>query len=172
MLPLLLASATALTVGIIDHRTGRMPNRITLPSLLLALGYHWLVGGVHQGTLSILGLFLVGVAPLLMFLFTRGEAIGGGDVKALAALGAWLGPSLGLELTFLSFSLLATFALFQSIKKGDFLALLGRSFLRRKSTKLASERITMRFGPFLALGTLICCAYRAFELSSLGDLLS
>jgi Flp pilus assembly protein protease CpaA len=46
-----------------------------------------------------------GAVPLLLF---RLKAIGGGDVKLLATVGAQLGPLLGLELSFAAFVVAAT----------------------------------------------------------------
>lgn len=73
----------------IDVRTHRVPNFLTLGGALGGLGYQlgahgW--AGLSQG---LLGLSL-GLA-LLMLPYIMG-GMGAGDVKALAALGAWLGP--------------------------------------------------------------------------------
>jgi len=84
-LPLLLA----LWMAWIDMKTNRIPNYLTLGSALAGLAYQlWVHGwpGVAEGFLGI-GL---GFA-LLIFFYLKG-GLGAGDVKALAALGAWLGP--------------------------------------------------------------------------------
>lgn len=157
--PLLFALLTAGLVGAWDHRTGRMPNWITLPSLALAVGYH-VVQGRQLGLLSaVLGLCLVGGIPLSLFLLTKGKAIGGGDVKALGALGAWLGPGQGLEVALLSFSLLAAYALVWRAVRGDLLGLLTRSFgLFRGNKRQGEEQLTfLRFGLALSAGTTISC---------------
>lgn len=73
-----LALLLALALSAVDARTGRFPNWLTLP--VLALGC--LLG-------SPLGALAGGVLPLCLWL--RAGA-GAGDVKALAAVGAWLGP--------------------------------------------------------------------------------
>ncbi len=74
----LAACALAVALSVLDARTGRFPNRITLPALALGC----LLG-------SPLGVLAGGVLPFCLWL--RGDA-GAGDVKALAAVGAWLGP--------------------------------------------------------------------------------
>lgn len=70
-----------------------LPDRITLP--LLALGLAFGAGSIAD---RLLGMALGGGAFLLLALgyrFLRGkEGLGGGDVKLMAALGAWLGPAL------------------------------------------------------------------------------
>ncbi len=72
-----------------DARTRRIPNYLTLVTALSGLGfqlgsYGW--SGLGQGLLGL----VVGFA--LMILFYLHGGMGAGDVKALAALGAWLGP--------------------------------------------------------------------------------
>jgi prepilin peptidase CpaA len=85
VLPLVLASWMAFH----DMRTNRIPNYLTLSGLLAGLGYQlWSHGwaGLANGFLG-MGL---GFALLIFFYWQGG--MGAGDVKALAALGAWLGP--------------------------------------------------------------------------------
>jgi prepilin peptidase CpaA len=72
-----------------DVRSHRIPNLLNLFCALSGLGYlvgAWGWGGLGNG---LLGLAL-GLA--LMIGFYRFAGIGAGDVKALAALGTWLGP--------------------------------------------------------------------------------
>ena len=79
-----------------DLRTQRIPNWLTVPSLVLALvvhGCHGLVVNGSHGLLdelvfSLLG-FAAGFGMLFLLLLIGGG--GGGDVKMMAALGAWLG---------------------------------------------------------------------------------
>lgn len=61
----------------------------TFTLILIGLGYHLQAGGVQGGVVAIAGL-LVGLALLLIPYLMGG--MGAGDVKALAALGALLGP--------------------------------------------------------------------------------
>jgi len=84
-LPFILACWMA--VG--DVRTRRIPNYLTLGAALAGLGFQfgthgW--AGVGQGLLGL----CVGFALMIGFYLKGG--MGAGDVKALAALGAWLGP--------------------------------------------------------------------------------
>jgi prepilin peptidase CpaA len=78
---------------ITDLRTRRIPNYLTLGGALAAMFYAVAVHG-----LSGLGLSLAGWgAGLIVFLpvFLLG-GLGAGDVKLVACLGAWLGPTLAL----------------------------------------------------------------------------
>jgi prepilin peptidase CpaA len=81
----LLASAIA---AFSDIRAFRIPNRLTLPLLATGLLYHLLTGGVAGLWGSFLGAAF-GFGALIVF-----YALGGlcaGDVKLMAAVGAWLG---------------------------------------------------------------------------------
>ena len=71
-----------------DTRTHRIPNYLTLGCLLTGLAYQlW----VHSWTGLLDGLLGVTLGfTLLIFFYWKG-GLGAGDVKALAALGAWLG---------------------------------------------------------------------------------
>lgn len=167
-IPSLLALVTVLTLAVTDLRTGKMPNFITLGSLGAAFGVRWLVEERDGALAALIGTLVVVAVPLCLFLFTRGRAIGGGDVKALAALGAWLGPTAGLEAEMLGFIFLALFALGWECLRGRGGALLRRSFglvlpSRGGAAATASpaESVEMRFGPALFFGTLLVCAARA-----------
>jgi prepilin peptidase CpaA len=73
-----------------DLKTRRIPNALTFGAALAAVLVHGYAGGAAGAGLS-LGGWLVGAAFFLPFFALGG--MGGGDVKLLAALGAWLGPS-------------------------------------------------------------------------------
>jgi prepilin peptidase CpaA len=72
-----------------DAKTRRIPNYLTLAAALSGLGYQFGAHGWHGLGQGFLGL-CVGFALLIGFFLKGG--MGAGDVKALAALGAWLGP--------------------------------------------------------------------------------
>jgi prepilin peptidase CpaA len=73
-----------------DLKTRRIPNYLTLGAALAGLGYQV---GTHgwAGLQAGLGGLLVGFGLLIGFYLLGG--MGAGDVKALAALGTWLGPT-------------------------------------------------------------------------------
>ncbi|MEX2176481.1 MAG: A24 family peptidase [Pirellulaceae bacterium] len=87
-----LVAAVALftaTAAVIDYRTRKIPNWLNVAACLLGLAYNGFApGGIGLG-LALLGL-AIGFALLLLPWMLGGG--GAGDVKLLAALGAWLGP--------------------------------------------------------------------------------
>lgn len=89
--PLLLASWMAWG----DARSRRIPNYLTLTAALSGLGFQF---GAHGWSGLGQGVLGLGVGFALMVGFYLKGGMGAGDVKALAALGAWLGPSSTLYL--------------------------------------------------------------------------
>jgi len=78
-----------------DLRTRRIPNYLTLGTALLGLAYNYMAHGLPGLTDGILGMSLGFAFLILPYLW---GGMGAGDVKALAALGAWLGPRLTVVL--------------------------------------------------------------------------
>jgi prepilin peptidase CpaA len=85
ILPLLFSLWMAWT----DVRTHRIPNLLNLFCALSGLGYRIGAWGWHGLEDGLLGMAL-GFALMVGFYLFAG--MGAGDVKALAALGTWLGP--------------------------------------------------------------------------------
>jgi prepilin peptidase CpaA len=73
-----------------DLRTRRIPNALTFSAVVTALVFHLVTGGWSAAGWSIAGCFL---GALLFFPLFALRGMGAGDVKLLAAVGAWLGPS-------------------------------------------------------------------------------
>lgn len=85
--------AVALCVGlcavVTDVRARRIPNVLTFGAAAAAVLFHLVTGGIG-GLGTALGGWAAGTALFLPFFLLGG--MGAGDVKLLAALGAWLGP--------------------------------------------------------------------------------
>lgn len=112
--------ALAALAAIIDWRSRRIPNWITFTMVLSG----FCVSALSLGPVSIgqsaLG-FLVGFAlPLLLFLI---GALGGGDVKLLAGLGAWLGPETTAKVFVLEAVIGLAIVLAQAVHQGRLRAL-------------------------------------------------
>lgn len=76
-----------------DYRAHRVPNWLNGALAVTGLAVHAAWGGWNGLAHSATGL-IAGLAPLLVLWMMRG--MGAGDVKFMAALGAWLGPTLTL----------------------------------------------------------------------------
>lgn len=72
-----------------DLRTRRIPNVLTFGTALAGLVYHLVLGGASGAGTAVAG-WVVGCAFFFLPFALRG--LGGGDVKLVGALGAWLGP--------------------------------------------------------------------------------
>ena len=86
---LLLCALTIATVGAVkDVRGRRIPNWLTYSGLLAALVVRTGLGGWPGLRGGLAGMLLAGGIFFLLFLL---GGMGGGDVKLMAAVGAWVG---------------------------------------------------------------------------------
>lgn len=83
-------AAAVITAAITDLHGQRVPNWLTMPATVLALCLQSAIGGT-EGVLFGLGGWLVGFALLIGFYAAGG--MGAGDVKLLAMIGAFTGPT-------------------------------------------------------------------------------
>ncbi len=157
------AALVSAVAAVTDNRTGRIPNWLTLPAAVLGVALHAALAGTGSAVSSLLGLLLAVAVPAILYLISQGRAIGGGDVKLFAALGALLGPTLGLEAEFGAFVLLTAFALIQLAFRGQLLRVIGNVanlvvnplLPRRRRRNLHTESMTeMRMGTAIAVSVL------------------
>jgi prepilin peptidase CpaA len=92
---LLIPLALTMLIAWGDLKTRRIPNYLTLGTAVAGLAFNFMTQGLPGLGNGILGM-LLGFAFLIVPYLWGG--MGAGDVKALAALGAWLGPQLTLFL--------------------------------------------------------------------------
>ena len=116
-----------ITVGILDLRTQRIPNILTLPSAIFAVTYHSVLNG-FEGFLFSTGGLLTGVGLLLIPYLLGG--MGAGDAKMLGAVGAVLGAK-NVFFAFLCSSIV-----------GGFYALLLTLIYRRQFKKIFKKMAT------------------------------
>jgi prepilin peptidase CpaA len=174
--------AIALLVGVVaaitDYRTGRIPNRLTFSAMLLGFAGHSLQG-LASGVESLLGTAVCTAVPGMVYKVSRGQGIGGGDIKLFAALGALLGPSCGHEVEFSSFLLVGVFALFRLAFLGQLtttllnaLRLFGAVLIPRLRNAPSSQVrfMEMRMGPAIlaAVATVLSLPHLARWLPWLG----
>jgi prepilin peptidase CpaA len=158
--------AVTLVAAIFDARTGHIPNWITVPPLVLApLVWLW-YGGVWRADRGSLGgslgsMLLIAAVPLLLW---RMKAIGSGDVKLFAAIGALVLADLGIQALFYSICAGSLFAMARLAWEGKLLRTLGNTlflafnpFLPKKYKRTISpEMMTkMRFAVAIFVGTVV-----------------
>ncbi len=90
LIPLIIVAVGLVIATMTDLRTLKIPNRLTVPMLLLGVIYHASVHGLSGILFSTMG--LVTGFTLLVAFYAFG-LVGAGDVKILTAIGAWLGPT-------------------------------------------------------------------------------
>ena len=136
-------AALLLTASVTDIRARRVYNWTTYPGILLALAFNSLAAVLgldlqapwngYWGLIgmpdSLVGFILCGFIMLLCYVFFPG-GVGGGDVKLLAMIGAFLGPSRGLEALLWTFVLGACTALGWMVWRVGALRLLRHGFRR------------------------------------------
>jgi leader peptidase (prepilin peptidase)/N-methyltransferase len=127
--------STLLTVALIDYDNKIIPNIITLPGIAVGLGLSVWALPITPLT-SLLGLLVGGALFYLIAVVSKG-GMGGGDIKLIAMIGAFLGWQ-GALFTIFSGALLGSVV-------GMMLILLGKKGRKDK----------VPFGPFLSCGAIL-----------------
>jgi prepilin peptidase CpaA len=120
------AVAIAVVACVYDVSASRIPNRLTFTTAVLGIAFHVFAPSGSGLSYSALGL----LAGLVVFfpMFALG-AMGAGDVKLMAAIGAWIGAGAIIYV-----------ALYGSIAGGVFAVIVA---LRRKYLKQALQNVKM-----------------------------
>jgi prepilin peptidase CpaA len=118
-LPAIVVAAAAITAAAIDLRTRRVPNVLTAGVALVGLGLAAMGLGRVGLSLSFAGC-LVGLGVMLPGYLIG--AMGGGDVKLLAAVGTLLGPGATLRAFVASAIAGGLIAIFVAWRRGRFAA--------------------------------------------------
>lgn len=119
--------AFVLAVAIGDLMWKRIPRQLTAGACAVGLVYHALFGGFLSSLIASVVGFAVGV------IFFRMGAIGGGDVKLLAALGALLGFALWGRAMFVAVLVAAVIGLIVALSKRSLSRTLRNSFALLKT---------------------------------------
>ena len=146
--------------AIYDYRWRRVPNWITLPGIVLGVALNYFVLGL-LASLEGLGL-AVAIYGLLYLL----HAIGGGDLKLMAALGAVAGPAHWLRIFILTALAGGLAALVYIVFRGRFrhtlsnMGVIVKSLARGKPPHRVSPELDVRTeaGARVPQAVMIACA--------------
>lgn len=100
---------------ITDMKAHRIPNWLTVSSLIVALVFHTVNDG-WAGLGHALGGFGVGFGFIFVLWLIGGA--GGGDVKLIGALGAWLGPTTTMVVLLITTPLALVLAVGYAVVRG------------------------------------------------------
>lgn len=171
---LLVVAAAAWT----DVKTGLVPNRLTYPAVLLGLLYWPLVGlfpGDHPSAWALcqsawLGM-LAGLVPFAVLVLSGG--LGGGDMKLMAAAGAWSASwQVVLSTTVYALLVAALMAAFVMVRRGVVKQTLARVFsaalLARHRLKAdpSPDGATVPFAAAVAVGAAVAGAEQMLGLQT------
>ncbi|NLK27683.1 MAG: prepilin peptidase [Clostridiales bacterium] len=131
-------SASALIVlSVVDYKIYEIPSNLNL--LLGFLGVVRLVMDISNIWTYLLGFGSVSFLLLLIYYFTKGKGIGGGDIKLMAAAGLLIG--------------------FPKIVLAFILGCILGSILHILRMKIRNEGSILAFGPYLSAGIVIAMLY-------------
>ena len=160
-----LTLALTFLAALLDWRSRRIPNWLTVPGLFSGVLIHALIGG-WQGTLFALegaGLALLILLPLVML-----RALGAGDWKLMGAVGAFVGPVMFLFVLLGSIFASGIMAVVQVLRMGRVTETLRNmltlvrgffSFGLRKNPEISLDNprlLKLPFGVAVAAATLVC----------------
>lgn len=125
------------TAAILDQRSQRIPNWLSYGGLVLALCLHGFGDGLEGLKLALSGAAIGGGMLLPLWLL---GGLAAGDVKLMAAVGAFLGPAA------------AAFATAATLVAGG---ILGAAWLIRQKVTQKNTVRSFAYAPAIALGTAV-----------------
>lgn len=116
-LPLIVVPIVAAIAGITDAWKFKIYNSVTIPLILSGILFHSVTHG-SPGFVHSIGGLAIGFL-LLLFPYVLG-AMGAGDVKLMAGIGAWLGPSATVVVFFIAALVSAMYSGVLMVRQGAF----------------------------------------------------
>jgi prepilin peptidase CpaA len=163
----ILALGVGLTAGWIDWRTRRIPNWLTVSGALLGIFIHTYQSGRMGFAMALQGIVL---ALVVLFPMVMLRAMGAGDWKLMASLGAILGPWMMLFVLLAAIFLSGIMAVVMVVRankvKETFnnMFVLVQGFLAfglRANPEISLDNpalLKLPFGVAVALGSVVCFA--------------
>ncbi len=158
--------ALTLSAALLDWRSRRIPNWLTVPGLLSGIALHAVLEGWHGVRFSLAGagLALIVLLPLVLL-----RAFGAGDWKLMGAVGAFLGWQLFLFVLLGSIFASGIMAIVQMYRVGRVMETLRNtwtllkgffSFGLKKHPQISLDNprlLKLPFGVAVAVATIVCC---------------
>ena len=126
-----------LALSVIDYRTHEIPDGFHIFILVLGIISAFIDG--ENLFLHIIGFFAISVPLLVLFLVTKGAAIGGGDVKLMAVCGLLVG--------------------WKNIIFGFVIGCVAGAVIHSLLIKLKKADRVLAFGPYLSAGVFITVVF-------------
>jgi prepilin peptidase CpaA len=161
----LLTLALTLLAALLDWRSRRIPNWLTVPGLLSGIAVHALVGGWHGTFFALKG---AGLALLILMPLVALRALGAGDWKLMGAVGAFVGPQMFLFVLLGSIFASGIMAVVQVLRMGRVMETLKNmvtlvrgffTFGLKKNPQISLDNprlLKLPFGVAVAAATLVC----------------
>ena len=155
--PLLLI-AVLLIAAMTDFRSAKIPNWLTMPMIAAGLVSHALAGG-WSGFMNSLQGFGLGFGLFLTLYWLGG--LGAGDVKLVAAIGSVMGPAGTVSALMAVGAVSGVYGVCLMLHHWGWrgsLIRLHQSLWGSRALVSPCNRLTFRFGPVIALGTILSLA--------------
>src|SRR5438477_5906014 len=161
-----LTLALTISAALLDWRSRRIPNWLTVPGLLSGVTLHTALHGWHGLRFSLSG---AGLALLLLLPLVLLRALGAGDWKLMGAVGAFLGWQLFLYVMFGSIFASGIMAVVQVYRAGRVMETLRNmvtlvkgffAFGLKKHPQISLDNprlLKLPFGVAVAAATIVCC---------------
>lgn len=142
--------------AILDWRTKKLPNYLTVSAFAFALVFHLVTGGLSGGLAGAGRSFLFAIAGFavgfgILFVAWLIGSGGAGDVKYMGALGAWLGANMTFQVFLFGavFTVLGAIGVLvvQTMQRGMFKTRT-RFFTRDEKPGKQDSRVRRRLMPF------------------------
>jgi prepilin peptidase CpaA len=164
--------ALTVSAALLDWRSRRIPNWLTVPGLVCGVAVHAWVGGWHGTLVSLEG---AGLALLLLLPLVVMRALGAGDWKLMGAVGAFVGWQMFLFVLLGSIFASGIMAIVQVLRVGRVMETLRNmvtlvrgffAFGLRKNPEISLDNprlLKLPFGVAVAAATLVCFCAATFK---------
>ena len=161
----ILTLALTILAALLDWRSRRIPNWLTVPGLLSGVVVHALIAGWHGALFALEG---AGLALILLLPLVALRALGAGDWKLMGAVGAFVGPIMFLFVLLGSILASGLMAIVQVYRTGRVLETLKNmvtlvrgffTFGLKKNPQISLDNprlLKLPFGVAVAAATLVC----------------